>query len=112
MAYRNCTIAADGYVHGQHDDYGRWIDFTGTLDGLLVKHVWNHGPSDARARIWQRQDGYGIPGHVPSQGYDWSGIRDSSDVAWAEMVAIAEEYYPLRSLLADLGLAKRPFVGN
>lgn len=31
--------------------------------------------------IWALSDGYGEPGYVPEQGYDWSGIRDSSTEA-------------------------------
>ena len=30
---------------------------------------------------WELQDGYGEPGFTPIQGWDWSGIRDSSDKA-------------------------------
>jgi hypothetical protein len=34
--------------------------------------------------IWDLQDGYGIKGYKPSQGADWSGIRDSSPAqVWA-----------------------------
>jgi len=36
---------------------------------------------------WAIQDGYGEPGYVPSQGWDWSGIRDSSDQAMRLMAA-------------------------
>lgn len=28
--------------------------------------------------VWHRQDGYGETGFTPPQGWDWSGIRDSS----------------------------------
>jgi hypothetical protein len=42
------------------------------------------------ARIWAASDGYGAPGTVPPQGYDWSGIRDSSDAAVREMLRVAE----------------------
>jgi hypothetical protein len=28
--------------------------------------------------VWDLQDGYGIAGFTPAQGWDWSGIRDSS----------------------------------
>ena len=34
---------------------------------------------------WKLQDGYGIAGHTPPQGWDWSGIRDSSDAAALKM---------------------------
>lgn len=42
--------------------------------------VWSRdGLSSAIGEaIYALQDGYGIVGHVPPQGYDWSGIRDSS----------------------------------
>lgn len=34
---------------------------------------------------WELQDGYGEPGVMPSQGWDWSGIRDSSPAAIKRM---------------------------
>jgi hypothetical protein len=37
---------------------------------------------------WCIQDGYGTPGHTPPQGWDWSGIRDSSDSAMRRMAAV------------------------
>lgn len=44
-----------------------------------------HTPSTASPAaldlIWSLSDGYGEPGFIPSQGYDWSGIRDSSTTA-------------------------------
>ena len=39
------------------------------------------------ARIWSESDGYGERGLVPDQGYDWSGIRDSSPAAIERMFA-------------------------
>lgn len=36
---------------------------------------------------WKYQDGYGTPGYTPSQGWDWSGIRDSSEIARKNMAA-------------------------
>ena len=27
---------------------------------------------------WEHQDGYGVPGLTPPQGWDWSAIRDST----------------------------------
>lgn len=35
---------------------------------------------------WALQDGYGEPGFTPPQGWDWSGIRDSSPAAKRRMV--------------------------
>lgn len=40
-------------------------------------------------RVWALSDGYGEPGEVPVQGYDWSGIRDSSVEAVEAMYAEA-----------------------
>lgn len=34
---------------------------------------------------WEHQDGYGTPGFTPPQGWDWSGIRDSSEEATPKM---------------------------
>jgi len=41
--------------------------------------------------VYARQDGYGSKGYVPAQGYDWSGIRDSSPEAKAEMANYLRE---------------------
>jgi hypothetical protein len=45
-------------------------------------------PDETLDAIWSLQDGYGEPGYMPVQGYDWSGIRDSSDEAIAAMLAV------------------------
>lgn len=38
----------------------------------------------AASVAWEYQDGYGEAGYEPPQGWDWSGIRDSSPAAiWA-----------------------------
>jgi len=37
---------------------------------------------------WALQDGYGKPGFTPPQGWDWSGIRDSTDSAIRKMAAV------------------------
>jgi predicted RNA-binding Zn-ribbon protein involved in translation (DUF1610 family) len=39
------------------------------------------------AETWEIQDGYGEPGFTPPQGWDWSGIRDSSEEAIRDMAA-------------------------
>ena len=38
---------------------------------------------------WEKQDGYGVPGLTPPQGWDWSAIRDSTPGAKRKMAAIA-----------------------
>lgn len=46
--------------------------------------IYNADWSDNK--IWKLSNGYGKKGYVPIQGYDWSGIRDSShDVIWNMM---------------------------
>jgi hypothetical protein len=40
---------------------------------------------------WALQDGYGEPGYVPDQGWDWSGIRDSSPAATKRMYDFIRE---------------------
>ena len=46
-------------------------------------------PEDDRGRIyqgvWSLTDAYGPVGFVPPQGYDWSGIRDSTEAAQTRM---------------------------
>lgn len=42
--------------------------------------------SEIMDEVWKFQDGYGEVGYTPSQGWDWSGIRDSSDEAYKNMV--------------------------
>ena len=41
--------------------------------------------------IYAFNDAYGVVGRVPAQGYDWSGIRDSSDDAVRLMFAYLSE---------------------
>jgi hypothetical protein len=37
---------------------------------------------------WALQDGYGVSGFIPDQGWDWSGIRDSSPAAIKRMYEV------------------------
>jgi hypothetical protein len=59
-----------------------------------IDRVWRDpATSDALSeRLWSLQGGYGIPGFMPAQGYDWSGIRDSSDEAIKAMYAAIQEW--------------------
>jgi hypothetical protein len=43
-----------------------------------IHDAWTSGSNAACEVIWSLSDGYGSPGFIPEQGYDWSGIRDSS----------------------------------
>lgn len=41
------------------------------------------------AAIYAQNDAYGARGTIPPQGYDWSGIRDSSKEAQDRMALVA-----------------------
>lgn len=41
--------------------------------------------------IYTLADGYGEPGLIPEQGYDWSGVRDSTPAAVRAMHALVTE---------------------
>lgn len=81
----------DFVVHLKHSDYsyvdGEWIkpepvvgcDHCETMPLLADIHAaWTSGSQAARDILWSIQDGYGEPGFMPPQGYDWSGVRDST----------------------------------
>jgi hypothetical protein len=46
------------------------------------------------SETWALQDGYGEPGCMPPQGWDWSGIRDSSPAAIKRMYDVVTEDQP------------------
>lgn len=82
-----------------------------SLDGRCPRHgamvavlhtLYFEGGDEMAETIYALSDGYGIVGYVPPQGYDWSGIRDSSTEAVEAMfdaaVALAERAYTLRLL--------------
>lgn len=50
--------------------------------------------------LYSLNDAYGPRGHIPAQGYDWSGIRDSSEAARKEMAISA------RKILAAFGIVR------
>jgi hypothetical protein len=54
---------------------------------LAICH-WSYKPKlpkelveKAYKEAWKYTDAYGHPGYIPPQGYDWSGFRDSSELA-------------------------------
>lgn len=53
-----------------------------------IHYAWNNGDSGLMMCLWQYSDGYGAAGFVPDQGYDWSGIRDSSPAAVEAMYQV------------------------
>lgn len=63
----------------------------GDIRVIMMKKIhrsWNDGTNAEMRAIWAASDGYGEPGYVPVQGYDWSGIRDSTDDAVRTMYRI------------------------
>lgn len=67
------------------DDYH---DFVSGVDNdnrtmmlTAIYAVWNDCDQTVADILWALQDGYGEPGYMPEQGYDWSGIRDSTGPA-------------------------------
>ena len=56
-------------------------------DNLIRREVLKRIRDDDTlwAQLWPLTDAYGEPGLIPPQGYDWSGFRDSSDAAIAQM---------------------------
>jgi len=72
----------EGHFEWQDEE----LDITccGILDLMVIKKALDN--PRVFKKIWALQDGY--PG-VPPQGYDWSGIRDSSPEAIGRMVLAA-----------------------
>ena len=57
-----------------------------------IHRIWSTSRNaDMLEVLWSMSDGYGSVGYMPEQGYDWSGIRDSScgaiDSMWAAIHA-------------------------
>lgn len=50
--------------------------------------AWESGSEKLFRKVWSFSDGYGEPGFIPVQGYDWSGIRDSTPEAVEAMFAV------------------------
>lgn len=48
---------------------------------LAQIHLACNDNMESAITAWKHQDGYGVEGFVPAQGWDWSGIRDSSPAA-------------------------------
>lgn len=78
-AWRMATpaMAEIGRYHMMQQIQAAWTDKYATL-GLLKA-------------LWSTQDGYGKAGFMPEQGYDWSGIRDSSSAAVKQMYAMVKK---------------------
>lgn len=57
--------------------------------GSMMRVIYDARHGDKAQDIWALQDGYGEPGYTPEQGWDWSGIRDSSTEAIEAMFEAA-----------------------
>jgi hypothetical protein len=78
-AVRACGCNPDKFI--RCEDHSRKM--------VEIHTAW-YAASDRMAReLWAHSDGYGEPGYIPCQGYDWSGIRDSSPEAIDAMHAVA-----------------------
>lgn len=55
----------------------------------VIHQAWNDLEMGTAQRLYAKSDGYGAQGYVPVQGYDWSGIRDSSPKAIEDMYQVA-----------------------
>lgn len=57
-----------------------------------IHEAYFSGDRAKRALIYSLADGYGAPGTIPPQGYDWSGVRDSTPAATRRMAAALAAY--------------------
>jgi hypothetical protein len=69
----------------------------------VVHNLTKQQMNDAYRAVWAQSDGYGERGYIPTQGYDWSGIRDSSEESQKDMAAAARAY------LAKQGITELEF---
>lgn len=101
--YRNVVFDDADSFHGEYTTDGNyWMRFSANM-ALHHIHVACQTSETAAERIWDEQDGYGEPGFVPVQGWDWSGIRDSTDAAITRMREIAREYVSDAEIMSALG---------
>lgn len=59
---------------------------------VAIHTAYYAGPNDRSEAIYDESDGYGERGFIPCQGYDWSGIRDSSDEAVVRMYNVVTNW--------------------
>ncbi len=61
-------------------------------------------------RIYDMNDAYGPKGLIPAQGYDWSGLRDSSPEATKEMADFIRDYFLNVLNVTYYGVEKTSYV--
>jgi hypothetical protein len=73
----------DVHIFAEDGMGARW-KISSTMYLAIIRNVnWKD------KRIWELTDAYGDKGCIPSQGHDWSGIRDSSLEAIWKMTNVA-----------------------
>jgi hypothetical protein len=82
---RNSDREFDVHIFAEDGIEIRWK----ISSSMKLAIIWNVNWEDKR--IWGLTDAYGDKGYIPSQGYDWSGIRHSSLEAIWKMTDIAVE---------------------
>ena len=92
--FRNVVVAEDGSLSGEEYHYytDKWGKFSADRKLLHIRLAIDAYP-DCCTDIWQLQDGYGAPGSTPTQGWDGSGIRDSTPAAIDRMYEVAKKYF-------------------
>lgn len=75
------------WTHSEHDGGRPDEGCPGCAVGPMLKVIHRTVYIEGRylEETWELQDGYGEPGVMPPQGWDWSGIRDSSPAAIKRM---------------------------
>jgi len=59
----------------------------------VIHEVWYSTKDNSlMLAIWSKSNGYEKKGYVPPQGYDWSGIRDSTPDAIEEMYEVVKNW--------------------
>lgn len=73
----------DVHIFAEDGMEARW-KISSSMYFAIIKNVnWED------KRIWELTDAYGAKGYIPRQGYDWSGIIDSSLEAIWKMTGVA-----------------------
>lgn len=109
--YRNVTFdPVTQTLKGEHlmpavgDRPPRYYNFSADLSFAWIRHACVVSERAIRM-IWSEQDGYGAAGFTPAQGWDWSGIRDSSPAAIDRMLDTAKQFVSLEDMEALYGVS-------